>query len=251
MKHPARLLFLPLWLLGAVTGLAQAPAIAAAIKPGYTVVAEITFNEEGVPEEATIIRSDDPTGDHALEQMAMNFSRQDKQVPRLKDGKPVKFKARRPFHFAVDDDEGPAANTNRPVLRAGDQVLPQYPENLAAKEVIGGAVIELIVKADGTVKSVRTLRASHPEFALAAETALGQWTFNPAGQPDAPAESKWRAAIGFTIQGRPLELKWRLAPRPSIGGFIVGRNPPAEATKADVTIAPRDEIPIVPPPPEK
>ena len=247
MKYPSLILFLPLLLLGAVTGLAQAPIAAAATKPGYTVVTEISFNEEGVPEEAAIIRSDDPTGDHALEQMAMNFSRQDKQTPRLKDGKPVKFKARRPFHFAVDDDEGPAANANRPVLRAGEQVIPKYPESLAAKEEIGGAIIELTVKADGTVKSVRTLRASHPEFGQAAEAALGQWTFNPVEQPGAPAESKWRAAIGFTMQGRPLDLKWRLAPRPSIGGFIVGRNPP-DATNADVApIAPAAETPAVAP----
>jgi TonB family protein len=251
MKHPVRLLLLPLLLLGAATGLAQAPAsaIAAVIKPGYTVVTEITFSEEGVPEEAAIIKSDDPTGDHALEQMAMNFSRQDKQTPRLKDGKPVKFKARRPFNFAVEDDEGPAANANRPMLRAGDQVIPKYPESLAAKEEIGGAIIELIIRTDGTVKSVRTLRASHPEFAQAAETALAQWTFNPAEQPGAPAEARWRAAIGFTTGGRPLELKWRLAPRPSIGGFIVGRNPPA-ATNADVApiapAAPAAETPAAP-----
>ncbi len=239
MKNPARYLLLPLLLLGAATGHAQAPAP----KPGYTVVTEISFNEQGVPESAKIVSSDDPTGDHSLEQLAMNLSEQDKQPVRLTDGKPVKFKARRPFSFPVEGDQGPASNVNRPVLRAGDQVIPGYPETLAAKGEIGGAIIELIIKADGTVKSVRTLRASHPEFGQAAETALGQWVFNPSQQVGAPAETRWNVVIGFTSNGRNLDLKWRLAPRPSIGGFIVGRVPPVAAS---ASIVPAVETPAAP-----
>jgi len=239
MKNPVRFLLLPLLLLGAATGLAQAT------KPGYTVVVEISFDEAGVPLEALIVRSDDPTGDHSLEQMAMNLSRQDKQAPRLQDGKPVKFKARRPFNFPVEDDQGADANDNRPVLRAGQQVIPVYPESLAAKNEIGGAIVELLIRADGTVKAVRTLRASHPEFAQAAETALAQWVFNPDTAPGTAAESIWRAAVGFTMNGRPLELKWRLAPRPSIGGFIVGRLPPVEAA-APITPITLDTPPATP-----
>lgn len=224
MKNPARLLLLPLLLLlGAATGHAQA------LKPGYMVVTEITFNEQGVPEEAKIVQSDDPTGDHFLEQLAINMSEQDKQPARLKDGKPVKFKARRPFSFPVEGDQGEAANASRPVLRAGNQVIPSYPESLATKGDIGGAIIELAIQADGKVQAVRALRSSHPEFAEAAMKALAQWVFNPDDRPGAPAVSHWRAAIGFTSDGRNLDWQWRLAPRPSLGGFIVGRAPPAAA----------------------
>ncbi len=223
MKIPARLLLLPLLLTVAAPGQTQAP------KPGYVVVTEISFNEQGVPEDAKILMSEDPTGDHTLEQLAMKLSEQDKQPPRLQDGKPVKFKARRPFNFPVEGDQGEGANTNRPVLRAGHQVLPIYPESLAAKDVAGGAIIELAIQIDGKVQAVRALRASHPEFAEAALKALGQWVFNPDVSPGAPAVSYWRAAIGFTTNGRPIDLKWRLAPRPSIGSFIVGRAPPTTA----------------------
>jgi len=223
MKNPARLLLLPLLLLGAATGRAQA------VKPGYTVVTEITFNEQGAPEDAKVVMSDDPTGDHSLEQLAMKMSEQDKQAPRLKDGKPVRFKARRPFSFPVEGDQGEAANSNRPVLRAGNQVLPIYPENLAAKGEIGGAIVELAIQSDGKVQAVRTLRTSHPEFAAAAMKALAKWVFNPDGSPGAPAVSFWRAAVGFTMNGRNLDLKWRLAPRPSIGSFVVGRVAPDAA----------------------
>ena len=238
MKNPARLLLPSLLLLGAITGWAQAA------RPGYTVVTEISFNEQGVPEEAKVVQSDDPTGDHTLEQMAMNMSEQDKQTPRLKDGKPVKFKARRPFNFPVEGDQGAAANANRPVLRAGDQVLPKYPESLAAAGETGGAIVELTIRADGTVKAVRTLRSSNPEFAQAAETALGQWVFNPAVPAGAPAETYWNVAVGFTTGGRNLELKWRLAPRPSIGSFTIGHRPPVAAPAA--TTPPATNPPAVP-----
>ncbi len=237
MKNLVRSLLLPLLLLNAATGHAQAPAP----KPGYTVVIEIAFNEQGVPEDAKIIQSDDPTGDHSLDQVAMNLVKQDKQPPRLVDGKAVKFKARRPISFPVDGDEGPAANANRPVLRAGQQVIPLYPESLAAKGEIGGAIVELVIRADGTVKSAHTLSASHPEFAQAAETALGQWVFNPSQQVVPPAETRWRAAIGFTSNGRNLDLKWRLAPRPSLGGFIVGRAPPTTTPGVITPAAPAEK----------
>ena len=220
MKYPSLILFLPILLLGAATVQAQAP------KPGYTVVTEITFDEQGIPEEAKVFQSDDPTGDHFLEQMAINMSEQDKQPPRLKDGKPVKFKARRPFSFPVEDDQGEESNSNRPVLRAGDQVIPLYPESLAAKGEIGGAIVELAILADGKVQAVRVLRASHPEFGASAMTALGQWVFNPDVSFGAPAVSHWRAVVGYTMNGRNLELKWRVAPRPSIGSFTVGRAAP-------------------------
>lgn len=228
MKNPARLLLPSLLLLGAITGWAQAA------RPGYTVVTEISFNEQGVPEEAKVVQSDDPTGDHTLEQMAMNMSEQDKQTPRLKDGKPVKFKARRPFNFPVEGDQGEAANADRPVLHAGHQVLPVFPANAAVQTVMGGAIVQLVIREDGTVRSVTTLRASQPEFAQAAETALKQWVFNPRGGPGRPPESTWNIAIGFSKDGRPVDLKWRLAPRPSIGSFVVGRVmvPAAPATPA-------------------
>jgi TonB family protein len=237
MKNPARLFLVSLIALSLDLALAQTTKPtdpAQAVTPGYTVVTEITFDEQGVPESAAIVESDDPTGDHYLEQMVTSLSAKEteKQPPRLKDGKPVKFKARRPFHFPVEGDQGLAANANRPKLSAGDHAIPKYPDSLKGTGETGGAIVELTIRADGLVKSVRTLRASHQEFARAAEAALGQWTFNPDTRIGAPAETRWNVAIGFTSGGRELDLKWRLAPRPSIGGFIVGHLPPAAPAPA-------------------
>ncbi len=242
MKNPVRLFLAAVALFP--FALAQAQT-ASATKPGYNVVLEITYKEDGTPDEAKIFQSDDPTGEHQLEQMALNLAAQDKQQPRLVNGKAVPFKARRPFNFPVEDDQGPAANENRPVLRAGHQAEPVYPPALAAQDVVGGAIVELTILADGTVKGVHTLRASHPEFAQAAESALAQWTFVPREGPGMPAESHWRAAVGFTTRGRNVELKWRLAPRPSLGSFIIGQRPPPGET------APAAPAPVATPAPGK
>lgn len=226
--------------LVAALPLGFAPVLTAAdaplkASPGYTVVTEITFDEQGAPGEIKVIKSDDPTGEHLLEQLAVKMSEKDRQAPHLKDGKAVPFKARRPFNFPVEGDLGPGANSNKPVLHGSQQVLPVYPESLAEKNEIGGAIVELTILADGTVKSVRTLRASHPEFAAAAETALKQWTFTPDTSPGAPAEARWNVAVGFSTKGQILPLDWRLAPRPCIGSITIGRVPALPAAPVEPT----------------
>jgi TonB family protein len=244
MNNPARLFLALLTAFALTTGRAQTPAV----KPGYAVLVEISYDEKGVPEDGKVVQSDDPTGDHTLEQIALNMAQKDVQPPRVDAaGKPMKFKARRPFDFPVEGDKGDAANVDRPVLRAGHQVLPVYPESMAAQNAVGGAIVELVIRDDGTVRSVKTLRASHPEFAQAAETALKQWLFNPRGGPGRPPESTWHVAVGFSKDGRAVDLKWRLSPRPAIGGFVVARvtAPAAPAATAPVT------LPAAPVPAEK
>ena len=229
MNNPRRFLLSALSLCAfALAGLAQAPAT----KPGYAVTVEVAYDETGKPEEGKVVSSDDPTGDHTLELIALRLAKQDVQPPRVVDGKPVKFKARRPFNFPVAGDKGEAANANRPVLRAGVQVLPKYPEAMMAQKAIGGAIVELVIKADGTIRSTTVLSASHPEFEQEAKSALSQWVFVPRDGPGMPAESTWHVAVAFATGEQAVDLKWRLAPRPSIGGFVVGRLPQAPAAAA-------------------
>lgn len=224
MKYPVRLFAFAVAWCAAFPAFAQTPG---AVKPGYNVVIEITYDETGKPEDGKIVSSDDPTGDRTLDRLAMNVVSQDQQPPKMVDGKAVKFKARRPINFPVEGDQGEASNADKPVLRK-DQVpgaIPTYPEALAAKDIVGGVIVELVIRADGTVRSVETLRASHPEFAQVVEAATKLWVFNERQGPGRPAESKWRVAFGFTTGGKEVDLKWRLAPRPSLGGFVVGHRP--------------------------
>ncbi|RXK54443.1 TonB family protein [Oleiharenicola lentus] len=209
-----------------------------AVAPGYKVVVEITFDEQGVAEEGKVVSSDDPSGARVLDQIALRLAEEVKQAPRTgKDGKPVKFKARAPFNFPVEGDEGAAANeAPKPALKAAP--LPAYPENLAASGTVGGAIVELVIGADGAVKQASVLRSSHPEFANAAFAAVQQWQFAPAQKDGAAVESRWRVAINFSVDEKEADWMWRVAPRPSLGAFTAVR---AKLPPAAPAVAPAEK----------
>ncbi len=229
MKPLLRLFLLVAVALSLTTARAQTP-----VAPGYKVIVEITFDEQGAAEEGKIVQSDDPSGARVLDQIALRLAEEVKQAPRTdKDGKPVKFKARAPFNFPVEGDEGAAANdAPKPALRAAP--LPAYPENLAASGTVGGAIIELVIGADGAVKKASVMRSSHPEFANAAFAAVQQWQFAPAQKDGAVVESRWRVAINFSVDDKEADWMWRIAPRPSLGAFTAVRAkvPPAAPAAA-------------------
>jgi TonB family protein len=233
MKHPQRFLLLLLLASGLLFGRLHAAS-------GYKVVVELTFDEQGMAEEAKIVESDDPTGVQLLNQIAIRLAEDVTQPPRTgKDGKPIKFKARAPFNFPVEDDEGPAANSApKPALR--EAPLPVYPEALAAAGEVGGAILELAIGADGAVQSANLMRASHPEFGQAAQAAAAQWKFAPAQKDGVAVASRWRVAINFSVDGKEADWKWRIAPRPSLGSFTAVR-PPLAAAPAPTEAAPAEK----------
>ena len=234
MKTSRRLFLLPLFALALLAGAAQAAS-------GYKVMVEVTFDEQGIPEEAKIVESDDPTGVQLLNQIAIRLAEDIKQAPRTdKDGKQVKFKARAPFNFPIEGDEGPAANeAPKPAIRS--VVQPVYPPGLAAAGEVGGAIIELIIGADGKVKSATVMRSSHPDFANAAFTAVQQWQFTPAQKDGVAVESRWRVAINFSVDGKEADWMWRVAPRPSLGSFTAVRPPAGLAPAPAAPAAPAEK----------
>jgi TonB family protein len=233
MKNPLRLL-LPvlLILLGPATGHAQPSAASAPAASGYKVNVEISLNEQGQAEAVKLLESDDPTGAQLLNKIAIDLARQVKQPPRLVDGKPVKFKARAPFNFPVEGDEGPAAN-NAPKPSVHFAGQPVYPAELAAAGTAGGAILELIITAEGRVSRATVLRASHPEFGQAAQSAVLQWEFTPAKKDGVPVECRWRIAVDFLQPTKDIDWKWCVAPRPSLGSYSVVHRPDAGVVPAD------------------
>ena len=240
MKTLSRLLLLSLLALGLTTGRAQTPPA-----PGYKVVVEISFDEKGVAEDGKVVASDDTSGSQLLNQIALSLAAQLKQPVQLVDGKPVKFKARAPFNFPVQDDEGPAANeAPKPSLHS--IVQPVYPAAFVASNTPGGAILELVIAADGTVKSVKVMRASHPEFAQSAQEAVAKWIFTPAQKDGVAVESRWRIAVNFALEGHEPDWRWRVAPRPSLGSHTVVHTnrmmtPPADAAPAPAPAVPAEK----------
>lgn len=240
MKNPCRFLFVSLFALSLVAARAQTPVV-----PGLKVMVEITFDEKGNAEDGKVVESEDPSGARVLDQIAMGLAAQVKQPPRTdKDGKPMKFKARAPFNFPVEDDEGPAANNApKPALKHAPQ--PVYPEDLAKAGTVGGAIIELIIGADGSVRNATVLRSSHPEFANSAHAAVRQWQFAPAMKDGVAVESRWRVAVNFSVDNKEADWKWRIAPRPSLGSFTAVRAKIEPAAPAAAP-APAVTAPVVP-----
>lgn len=233
-----------------VTGLAllmltaalRAQDKAAPKQNGYTVTVELNVDEKGDPQKEQIVDSNDPTPDHVLDAMALVMAAKAHFPAHMKDGKAVKFDARAPFFFPIEDDEGPEAN-NGPKPKLRQAVQPAYPVDLRDANVAGGAILEVIVDAEGKPASVKTLRASHPEFEKAAEESVKQWQFAPAEKDGKPVPSRVRLAMVFETQEQKAELKWRVPPRPSLGSFIVMKPPQQPPAEPAATTVPLESSP--------
>jgi TonB family protein len=237
---------LPLVILSAVTfslgsGL-RLSAAAPAVKPGYTVVLDVHVDEKGLPVDAKVARSDDPSIEHILEQISMEEAHGQKFAVRMKDGHAVKYLVREPFEFPVEGDEGPDSNlAPKPSLHGKAEVQPVYPPDLAAKGETGGAIVEITIGADGGVRYVNLLRASQPEFGEAAMAAVKQWQFSPAMRDNVAVSSRWRVAVVFETDVQEPGWQWRVAPRPELGSYTVLHRtkplpPPAAAAPAVPTL---------------
>jgi len=193
-------------------------------KHGYTVTVQIKVNEEGVIQSASVLDSEDVSAGEVLTKMAVAMALKMKIPPQMKDGKAIPATIRAPFFFPIENDEGPAAAA-LPIPRPKQEhaVMPAYPAALREAGVVGGAVLELKVDATGKLVHMTTLRASHPEFETAAKEALAKWQFAPALQDGKPVDSRCRVAIVFETESTMADLKWRIAPRPSLGAFVVIR----------------------------
>ena len=187
---------------------------------GYHIQVEVKVGEDGKPVESKIISSEDNTAEGVLNDLAAGLAAHIKLEPKFKDGKPVAYVVRAPFFFPVPDDEG-AASESLPKPAVTQAVQPVYPEALAAKGEVGGAVFELNIGADGALAGLRCLRSSHPEFAEAAEAAIRQWRFRAATNQGGAVASRCRVAVSFATSQLQPRYIWRVAPRPKLGAYQV------------------------------
>ncbi len=201
---------------------AQQNTAAPATKPGYKVEVELKVKEDGVVEDARIVKTEDTSGDALLDRAALAGLLRHKMPVREKDGHPIAYTAIAPVVFPVPDDEGPESN-NAPKPKIHNAPQIEYPPGLAEQGVVGGAILELVIGASGNVASAKVLRSSHPEFAQAAEEGVKKWAFIPAMKDGQPVESRWRIAVTFATDAQDADWPWRIAPRPSLGNYTVAR----------------------------
>ncbi len=198
------------------------PAAAAVKRHGYTVTVDIKVDEKGETKNVSLVSSDDRSTGEFITKMALAMALKTDLPPREKNGKPAGYTARTPFFFPIDDDEGPDAE-KLPLPRVKNAVQPDYPAALREQGTVGGAILELSIDETGKLTHLATLRASHPEFEAAARASVSKWEFTPAQREGAAVASRSRIAIVFETEEKMADLKWRVAPRPSLGVFMVIR----------------------------
>jgi TonB family protein len=247
MKHLLRLTLCAALTLGAACfSAAAAEDVSPVAKNGYTVNVAIRVDETGKIENVKLLETEDRSAGDILNKMALAMALKTNMPPRQKEGKPIKYTAHVPFHFPIEGDEGAASDLlPKPKVVYEGAVMPVYPVQFREQGVVGGAVLELIVDTQGNLKQLTTLRASHPEFEAAARDAVSKWKFIAAQKDGQPVQSRVRLAIVFETEETMADLRWRVAPRPNIGSFVVIRpstpivDEPAEETPA-ATPAPAD-----------
>lgn len=201
---------------------AEPAAAPAGDKHGYTVMVDVKVNEKGETENVRLVETNDRSVGDVLSKMALAMALKTTLPVREKEGKPVKYTARMPFFFPIEADEGPASD-QLPKPKVKEAKMPTYPTALRDSGQVGGAVLELLVDAEGKLTEVTTLRASHPEFEAAARESVSTWTFTAAQQDGKPVASRSRLAIAFETEQDMADLRWRVAPRPALGSFVVIR----------------------------
>lgn len=193
-------------------------------KHGYTITVEVKVDETGKVLDVGVIDSQDVSAGEVLTKMALAMALNLDVPPHMKDGRAVPATFHAPFFFPIEDDEGPdAARLPLPRPKQASAVMPAYPTVLRDGGVVGGAILELRVDETGKLIHMSTLRASHPKFEAAAKEALARWEFAPAQKDGKAIESRCRIAIVFETEGTMADVKWRIAPRPSLGSFVVIR----------------------------
>jgi len=238
----------------AISARADTPPVAAAAN-GYRETVEIKVNEKGEIAGLTLVASEDPSPGEFLGRVALTLAAKAKMPVEKKDGQPVAYTARIPYFFPIEGDEGPAAQKGpKPRGKTGESVQPNYPPKLAEQGEVGGAILEFVVGTDGAISRLKTLRASHPEFEQAATAAVKTWKFHPAEKDGVPIETRWRIAIVFDTDTRRADLMWRIAPRPSLGSFVVVHEnrpvaAPASAAPGAPAPAAPNGVPAAPPTP--
>jgi TonB family protein len=79
--------------------------------------------------------------------------------------------------LAADGQDAPAEQ--RKVV---SRVVPLYPDLARRMQLQGKVKLEVMVAANGTVKSTKVI-GGNPVLVAAAETAIKKWRFEPAGAP--------------------------------------------------------------------
>ena len=79
-------------------------------------------------------------------------------------------------------------------------VEPTYPPALRAMKQAGDVVLDARIEADGTIREVRPVSSTHPDFEAAATEAIRQWEFSETLLNCVPVEVQMRVTVRFIAE---------------------------------------------------
>jgi TonB family protein len=103
---------------------------------------------------------------------------------------------RREVEKCASDTSGSVGGRIVPPNKLRD-IRPVYPEHLRASNVGGRVVLDTIIDANGHVRDMQTVSASHPDMDQAARDAVQQWEFTSTFLNCEPIEVRMRATVEF------------------------------------------------------
>ncbi len=84
--------------------------------------------------------------------------------------------------------------------RYADRMQPVYPSVLKRREVEGIVRVRVLIGADGHVKKIERLSATHDAFFRATERQSRKWRFNPATEDGKKIEAWYTVSLKFEME---------------------------------------------------
>lgn len=93
-------------------------------------------------------------------------------------------------------------DVTNPSLITGTMVQPTYPSEARVDRVEGRAILQAIIRADGTVGGIEVLGGNEPDegFAEAAEAAVLKWRYEPATLDGEPVDVFFTVFVEFKLE---------------------------------------------------
>ncbi len=208
------------------------PVVVKQVKPTYPielrksgnqgdVQVAFTITAEGDVRDVRIVESAHPT----LERAVVEAVGQWRYQPMTRRGQAVAGKVTLMMPFSLRNHPGSLLQQTavEPYAVGGSRKLPEdlpeefrydkppqvrvaqavvYPFDLLTEGVTGSAMVNLVIRPDGKVHEAHVLKATRPEFGLAARAAMEAWEFEPARKDGKPTWALISRETRFDRSGR-------------------------------------------------
>lgn len=163
--------------------------------PETQVRMSVLIDAEGRPLFPSVVDSPDPR----LRLAALQSISNSRFGALRRQGKPVAVRVQIPVTFAGSEERVfELDRLSQPPLPVS-QAAPVYPYELKKRGITGRVELTFTVDAEGRVRDVVVIRATHPAFGEAGAAAIRQWKFRPGSIDGRPVPARMRQPLSFAL----------------------------------------------------